>query len=102
MKVVFLPSSDEDVRWFTRYYRSVFPGGRGKARRRMAEVLAILADNPQIGRTADDTGQRELPITNTPFALIYRVTADRIEILRLWDGRANPDRLQAPDKEQDL
>ena len=101
MKVVFLASSDAGVRWFTRYYKTAFPEGQRNARAQMANSLAILAENPRIGHVVGKRGQRELPIPRTPFSLIYWVANDRIEILRLWDGRANPDRLTALDKELD-
>ncbi|KQU62709.1 hypothetical protein ASC75_16130 [Aminobacter sp. DSM 101952] len=96
MKVVFLPSAGNDVLWFFRYYRTTFPEGRGNARKQMAKTLAILQDQPHIGHPVHGAVLREHPITRTPFSVIYRVADDRIEILRLWDGRGNPDRLKEP------
>lgn len=93
MKVVFLPSSDEDVRWFMRYYRRVFPEGRRNARLQMAKTLEILSRNPGIGRSVVEINGRALRIARTPYTLVYQVTETRIEILRVWDGRANPERL---------
>ncbi|WP_269140747.1 type II toxin-antitoxin system RelE/ParE family toxin [Oryzicola mucosus] len=98
MKVVFLPSSSKSVRWFSRDYRSVFPEGRGKARARMRRALELISDNPQIGHVVEDAEQREFSIPKTPFPLIYRIAGEQIEILRVWDGRANPGRLTAPDE----
>jgi plasmid stabilization system protein ParE len=95
MKVIFVASSDEGVRWFTRYYRFTFPEGRGNARRQMAKTLAALSDNPRIGRPISDSKQREYSIPRTPFSIIYRIANDRIEILRVLDGRANRDDLSA-------
>jgi plasmid stabilization system protein ParE len=95
MKVVFLPSSDEDVRWFTRYYRVTFPEGRRNARAQMARALTTLANNPRIGHLFEETELREYVIPRTPFSLIYRIAGQHIEILRLWDGRANRDRLNS-------
>jgi plasmid stabilization system protein ParE len=65
----------------------------------MARSLTALADNPRIGHPySDSQGLREYPIRRTPFSLLYRIAEDRIEILRLWDKRANPDRLHAPEE----
>lgn len=94
MKVIFLQTADEDVRWYARYYHSAFPEKRGNARRQMARALSVLAQNPHIGHPFADTELREYAIPRTPFSLIYRVAAKHIEILRLWDGRANPERLK--------
>ena len=38
----------------------------------------------------DEEDIRRLVILHTPFALIYRIGHDRIEILRVRDDRANP------------
>jgi plasmid stabilization system protein ParE len=101
VKIVFLPSADTGVRWFTRYYRTAFPEGGRSAQAQMARTLAVLADNPCIGYPYLDKGLREYSIRRTPFSLLYRIAEDRIEILRLWDKRANPDRLHAPIEESE-
>ena len=90
MKIVFLSSTDADIRWFKRYYRKVFPEGSNRANLQMRRTLAVLRDNPHIGRPIDESAFRRLTILNTPFALKYRLSEDTIEILRVLDGRANP------------
>lgn len=88
MKIVFLPSTVRDIQWFRHYYQTVFPEGSAKARAQLRAIQTVLAANPYAGHPGD-TGLevRELSIPRTPFTLIYRVTADRIEVLRLWDTR---------------
>lgn len=90
MRVVFLSSATPDLRWFTRYYRSVFPEGGSSARKHMANAVALLSANPAAGRLIPETDRREPVIPRTPFVLIYRIGASEIEILRVWDARANP------------
>jgi len=90
MKIVFLRSSEPDLSWFGHYYRSVFPEGRRNAQREMSATLQKLSVHPEIGPKEADAQSRRLVILRTPFALIYRVTQDRIEILRVRDDRANP------------
>ncbi len=90
MKVVFLPSAAPDLRWFTLYYRFVFPQGRSTARRHMANAVELLSGNPAAGRPLPDSDQRELVILRTPFVLLYRIGASEIEILRLKDACADP------------
>jgi plasmid stabilization system protein ParE len=101
MKIVFLASADEGIRWFTRYYIGAFPEGQTNARDRMATSLSLLGANPHLGRVVGKRGQRELSIPRTPFSLIYRIANDRIEILRVWDGRANPNRLNWLEEKED-
>jgi toxin ParE1/3/4 len=45
-----------------------------------------LREHPQMGRAGRVSGTRELVISRTPFIVIYRVTAWRIEILRVLHG----------------
>ncbi|MBX3570702.1 MAG: type II toxin-antitoxin system RelE/ParE family toxin [Rhizobiaceae bacterium] len=92
MRVVFLPQTDEDVRWFKRYYRRIFPEGSRQANAQMARTLTLLMEQPRLGHPAPEPGQLRLAIVGTPFLLTYRLNEDRIEILRVSDGRANPTR----------
>ena len=90
MKIVFLRSSEPDLRWFRQYYRRVFAEGARNAHREMSSALQKLSVHPKIGPMTDDEDMRRLVILHTPFALIYRIGQDRIEILRVRDDRANP------------
>lgn len=43
----------------------------------------LLAQHPKMGRPGRVTGTRELVISGTPFVVIYRLKAQRIDIVRL-------------------
>lgn len=43
----------------------------------------MLMLHPKIGRSGRLKGTRELVISRTPFVVIYRVQANRIEVIRL-------------------
>ncbi len=101
MKVVFLPSATPDLRWFTRYYRFVFPQGRSTARRHIDNAVTLLSGNPAAGRPLPETDQRELVVLRTPFVLVYRIGASEIEILRLRDARADQAAPTVPDEAAD-
>ena len=92
MKIVFLASAVQDIQWFRFYDRSVFPEGGARARAQLQAMQTLLAANPFAGHPSE-TGRplRELTIPKTPFTLIYHVTPEQIEILRLWDGRRGSD-----------
>lgn len=53
---------------------------------RIAEQIDILQQHPQIGRPGRKQGTRELVISRTPFIVVYRVKAKRIELLRVLHG----------------
>jgi toxin ParE1/3/4 len=43
----------------------------------------MLAQHPKMGRPGRVTGTRELVISGTPFVVIYRLKARRVDIIRL-------------------
>ena len=92
MKIVFLASSHNDLRWLKRYYVSVFPQGQTKADKQFLTTLSVLRQNPLVGHPSEMiNGAREFLISPTPFSFLYRVTKEHIEIMRVIDGRSNWD-----------
>ena len=90
MRLVFLASSIDDLRWFKQYYMNVFPEGRVKANKQFLALQKALKINPYIGHSSDGMeGAREHHILRTPFTFIYRIKQDRIEILRVIDNRSD-------------
>jgi toxin ParE1/3/4 len=71
----------------------------GAAARQVALVLQAaetLLRSPHIGRPGRRPGTRELVVSRTPYLLPYRLSADRIEILRVLHGRQRwPDHFEA-------
>jgi toxin ParE1/3/4 len=88
MKVVYLATTRPDVAWVRRYYRSIFPQGGKHAAEQFRRTEQLLMDNPELGRTSELEGLRELQIGRTPFAFVYRVVGDTIEVIRVLDGRS--------------
>lgn len=50
-------------------------------------TVAMLADQPSLGRAGRVPGTRELVIVGTPYLVPYRVHDQRIDILRVFHGR---------------
>jgi toxin ParE1/3/4 len=90
MKVVFLASARRDLDWFKRYYDQIFPDGARQAAAHYKAAKAALSRHPEIGRQSDIDGLREFAIPRTPFSFVYVVRNERIEVLRLLDGRSDP------------
>lgn len=86
MRLVYLPSTAHDLIWLRTYYTKVFPEGAKKAREEIKRAERLLQDHPFAGERFDND-LRELLIPRTPFAMIYRVADDRIEILEIQDVR---------------
>lgn len=87
MKVTFLPSAAKDLMWFRGYYTAVFPEGEAKAQQQLINLCQLLEANPYMGQTGKVEGTRRMNIPKTPFTLIYQVTKEDIEVLRLRDQR---------------
>lgn len=89
MKIIFLASCKADLRWFKHYYMSRFPEGRQNADAQFLKAKELLSNNPHIGHPVEGmAGVRVHSVTRTPFAFIYRVTDDAIQVLRVLDSRA--------------
>lgn len=74
--------------WFRQYYGAVFAEGKKNATAHLKEARELLRVYPNVGKPSDTADLRELQILKTPFALIYRIRGDEIQIVRLWDQRA--------------
>lgn len=53
---------------------------------RIEDTAKLLPNNPEIGRAGRKQGTREMVISGTSFILVYRVRAERLEILRVLHG----------------
>jgi toxin ParE1/3/4 len=89
MQIVYLPSTKPDLRWYRQYYTRTFPEGQRRAREHFYAAEIMLSENPYSGRAMEGSEVRELPIPRTPFSLVYAIRNSRIEVIRLWDGRAD-------------
>ena len=52
--------------------------------RRIVEAARRLREHPQIGRPGLREGTREWIVSRTPYVLVYRETAQAVEILHVW------------------
>jgi tryptophan synthase alpha chain len=102
MKLVYLASANEDLAWFQEYHGRIFHAGSERATRRYVRAVNTLCDHPFMGRQVDETGLRSYSIPHLPFAIIYRVTREHIEIVRVWDQRADPMKLGLQEESVDM
>jgi len=89
MKVVYLPSTQDDFEWFYRYYTEVFPEGAKNALHQFDAMEGLLSSSPFIGAIKQGD-VREFSIPNIPFSYIYRIRDDQVQVLRVWDERRKP------------
>jgi plasmid stabilization system protein ParE len=61
--------------------------------KRVLDAVAMLADQPAIGRPGQIPGTRELVVLKTRYLVPYRVRGSTVEILRVFHtSRLPPDR----------
>ena len=92
------------VRWLQRALRNLQeeadyiaqdnPVAAAQVMMRIEEAVALLADNPSLGRAGRVPGTRELVISDTPYLVPYRVRGQSVDVLRVFHGRRRwPDAL---------
>lgn len=54
---------------------------------KIESTVAMLADQPSLGRAGRLPGTRELVIVGTPYLVPYRVRNECVDILRVFHGR---------------
>ena len=94
MNIVYLDSTKSDLAWYRTYYSSIFPAGAGRAAAGYMKAITTLMDHPLVGRIVADGSTRRFPIRHTPFSIFYRVTEQSIEVVRIWDQRADHKKME--------
>lgn len=93
MRLIYLASAKPDLAWYRLYYRSIFPEGAKRASAQYLRAIVNLENNPNIGRPVGESDLRKYSIPRLPFAIVYRVTEEYIEVVRIWDQRSDPAKL---------
>jgi addiction module RelE/StbE family toxin len=88
-----------EVRWSGHAYddlKSIFdrineqnPGAALEIRQIIKERCASLSSMPNRGRVSRVHGRRELVFPSLPYIAVYRVTADAVEISRIYHAAQN-------------
>jgi plasmid stabilization system protein ParE len=77
------PAADE-LEAAQTYYHGLNPIAARTLARRIVEAARRLRERPQIGRPGLREGTREWVVARTPYVLVYRTTAQAVEILHVW------------------
>jgi toxin ParE1/3/4 len=92
MKIVWLALARQDLVAIRLWYSPV--AGSATANALILKIVRsaeLLIDNPARGRPSESTdGIHELVVPRSSYVLPYRVVANRIEILRVFDDRREP------------
>jgi addiction module RelE/StbE family toxin len=79
-----------DLREIKEYIAQDDPHSAARVVRDIRRAVAVLADNPLLGRPGEIAGTRELVVGRLPYLVIYRIGQKNLRILavvhtaRLW------------------
>jgi len=93
---VWAPAAERDVGRIWAYLDQRSPAAADAVVRSVVGTVDLLADQPELGRPADDVEPvgRYRAVTRAPYRIVYRVTDEEILILRVWDTRRDPKAIQ--------
>ena len=86
MKIVWLPVAERQRAEQMEYIARDNPLAAADQDECVGKRLQVLKDHPRLGRSGRVEGTRELVIAGTPFIVVYRVQAERIEVIRFLHG----------------
>jgi toxin ParE1/3/4 len=87
MKVRWLESAITSLRAAYRFVASKDPDAAEMIVIRIEKTVARLGTHPLSGRLGTVEGTREVVVPGLPYVLVYRVTENEVDILRVWHTR---------------
>ncbi|RJF89727.1 type II toxin-antitoxin system RelE/ParE family toxin [Oleomonas cavernae] len=86
MRLVVLDRARNDLIGIQDYIATDSPPAAARVVATIEAKILGLREHPMLGRTGRVAGTRELVIAGTPYIAIYRLAAQRIEIVRVLHG----------------
>ena len=84
MEIKWLNKALNNLDQEAEYIASDNPHAARAVVRQIRDAIALLAENPALGRPGRVTGTRELVINQTRYLVPYRVRGNNVEILRIF------------------
>ena len=90
MRLKWSPLARRDLREAIDYIAEDNPRAADAMEDGIFAAARTLIDHPQKGRSGRRAGTREWMAPKTPYLLIYRQTAEMVEIVRVWHTSREP------------
>jgi toxin ParE1/3/4 len=84
VKLRWLRSGSVSLRRHVKFIATENPTAAVRVRRRIRSAVLRLLDFPESGRVGQVPGTRELIVAELPYIVLYRVSGDVVEILRVF------------------
>jgi len=84
MRVRWTPAAASDFEQISDYLKQHHPRYRHSTVRKLFSAIESLRKSPSRGRAGREEGTRELLLQPLPYIILYRVTEQTIEVLRVY------------------
>lgn len=89
MRIRWTVPAADDLANIKEYLQQQYPQFAERTVRSIYKRIRSLKASPWLGRPGSHGGTRELPLAPYPYIVIYRVTSEVVEILRIHHGAQN-------------
>jgi toxin ParE1/3/4 len=86
VKIEWHPRAQKDTLEIAAYINIDSPASALAISDEIERQTTLRVDHPRLGRVGRILGTRELVIAHTPYIAIYRITGERIRVLRIFHG----------------
>jgi toxin ParE1/3/4 len=86
MRVTWHRRARQDLRHLRAQIAAENPQAAQRVAQRILQAVALLAEQPEMGRVGRVPDTREFVITDTPYIAVYHIVADALVILRVLHG----------------
>jgi plasmid stabilization system protein ParE len=86
MKIVWSAASVRHLQQAVDYLQGESSSASVTIRRRILETVKRVEQMPHSGRIGRIEGTREAVVPRSPYIVLYRVSAQTVEILGIWHG----------------
>lgn len=86
MKISVAKPAEDDLFQIESFIAEDKPDAAVRVVSRVFDAIEYLAQHPTIGRTGKVAKTRELPVSGTPFVVVYQIRGIEIVVLRVLHG----------------
>jgi toxin ParE1/3/4 len=96
VEIVWSPRALARLREIRDYVAKDKPDAAARLATRIVTLVEALKEHPYLGRQESESGVRELIVGGTPYLIFYRVRANRVTIMTIWNGAQSRGRRRRP------